>query len=122
MDFPFLDGLSILGREKKNSASVDKALIEKEKIKENIKLQVKNSYYNFRKAEKKIKVNQEQLKQTRENLEVSNERYARGLLSNLELNGAIIDYTNSRIETVSSVFNLLKAIEDIKLAAGKQLE
>ncbi len=122
MDFPFLDGLSILGREKKNSASVDKALIEKEKIKENIKLQVKNSYYNFRKAEKKIKVNQEQLKQARENLEVSNERYARGLLSNLELNGAIIDYTNSRIETVSSVFNLLKAIEDIKLAAGKQLE
>ncbi|MDA3792690.1 MAG: TolC family protein [Elusimicrobia bacterium] len=122
VNFPFLDGLSMFGRNKKNSAAVDKAVIAKEKIRENIKLQVKTSFYNFKKAEKKIKVNQQQLSQARESLEVSNERYARGLLSNLELNGAILDYTNSRIETALSVFNLLSAIEDIKLAAGKQVE
>ncbi|MEA3507038.1 MAG: TolC family protein, partial [Elusimicrobiota bacterium] len=122
VDFPFLDGLSIFGRTKKNRAAVEEAAASEKNIREQVKLQVKVNFYNLKKTQKKIKVNKEKLKQAEENLDVSNRRYARGLLNNLELNEAILDYTGSRTEAASSLYNMLSAIEDIKLAVGEQLE
>jgi len=121
VEFPLLDGLSMFGRNAKNRAAVEEAQIRQEKIKEAVKLQVKNSYYSLKQAEKKIKVQEENLISARENLTVSNQRYIKGLLSNLELHQSILDYTAARMELANSVYNFLSSLEDLKIAAGKEL-
>lgn len=119
--FPFLDGLSLFGRLNKTKAELEKAKINKESIIEAVKLEIKNRFYEFQKAQEKIRVEKENLSRAEKNLEISNKRYARGLLSNLELNQAILDYITSRIDLNSSIFSYLSAIENLNTAVGKEM-
>ncbi len=121
IEFPFFDGLSFYGRDKKSKAALEEAAIQKEKIKEAVKLEVEKNYYVLQQAEKKIKVQKENLSLAEENLNVSSKRYANGLLSNLELNQSIFDYTSSRMELANSIFRFLASLEDLKVAAGKEI-
>ncbi|MFC2061161.1 TolC family protein [Elusimicrobiota bacterium] len=122
VEFPFLDGLAILGRKKKNTAAVIQAETRRDQLEDLIELQVKSIYYKIEQAEKKIAVQQENKSRAEENLNVSKERYARGLLSNLELNQSILDYTSARVELYSSIYNYLSSLEDMKIAIGKEMK
>ncbi|MGM0441508.1 MAG: TolC family protein [Elusimicrobiota bacterium] len=120
VEFPFLDGLSLLGRNKKNRAALERSEISVDKLKAAIRLQVKNNYYSLREAQKNIKVQRQNLKQLQENLTVSQKRYSRGLLDSMELNQAVLNYSRGRIELTSSIFNYLSSMEDLKIAVGSE--
>lgn len=122
VEIPFLDGLSVFGREKRTKADYTSSQIEKEKVSEGVRLEVTNSYYSILSAREKLSVQEENLILAKNNMKVSEKRYSAGLLSNLELNQAVLEYTGARIQNALTRFEFLSALEGLKTAVGKELE
>ncbi|NLB34995.1 MAG: TolC family protein [Elusimicrobia bacterium] len=122
VEFPFLDGLSIFGREKRTKSEHAAALIEEDKVLEGVRLEVTNSYYAILSAREKLAVLKENLVVAENNMEISNTRYSAGLLNNLELNQAVLDYTAVCMQNALTGFEFLSALEGLKTAVGKELK
>ncbi len=121
VEFPFLDGLSSLGRSKRREAALEKSKIYTDKLKAAIKLQLRNSFYSLREAEENIEVQEKNLDQLKENLKVARKRYSRGLIDSMELNQSVLEYTRGKKELTGSKFNYLSAAENLKIAVGDKL-
>ena len=121
VEFPFMDGLSVFGRERRTRADVRTSEVESERVREGVRLQVRSGYAQAMKAREKIDVHRENLALAEDNLKVSDERYAAGLLSNIEYNQAVLDYTSARVQYALAKADFLSALEDLRLAVGKEL-
>lgn len=99
-------------------AYLDIATTNVDMLKKNIYFQVQNYYVNMKQLEKRIPLMGEKVKQTLENFELADGRYAVGVGNYLELQEAQTNYNNAQLAFVQSVFDYNEALYYLKREMG----
>lgn len=84
---------------------VDLAQNEIDQVKQDIYFEVQNLYINMVQLEKQIPLLAVKVKQTLENFELADGRYAVGLGDYIELQDAKVNYNNAQVSYVQTVYN-----------------
>lgn len=93
---------------------VDLAINTLEMAKQNMYFDVQNAYVNMVQLEKEIPLLAVKVKQTRENFELADGRYAVGLGDYIELQDAKVNYNNAQHSYVQAVYNYNVARSDLE--------
>ncbi len=88
-------------------------------MEEGIYLQVKQAYFNLVEAKKRYKVAELAEKQAEENLHLREERYKKGVENTTDLLDADTQYIQAATQKLHSLFDYLKAEENLKFMIGK---
>ncbi len=100
--------VNIKGQKHKiNNAKIQVQLAENEidQAKQDIYFEVQNLYINMMQLEKQIPLLAVKVKQTLENFELADGRYAVGLGDYIELQDAKVNYNNAQVSYVQTVYN-----------------
>ena len=84
----------------------------------NINFEVQKYYLAMRRLEKTIPLMADKVRQTLENFELADGRYAVGLNNFIELQDAQTNYNNAQLAFVQSVFDYNVAREEFKKSMG----
>lgn len=109
VDFPNVNGMNIKYQLDQGKALLDIALNNVDMLKNNIYFQVQTDYVNMKKLEKEIPLMGDEVKQSLENFELADGRYAVGLGDYIELQSALTDYNNAQLKFVKAVFDYNQA-------------
>lgn len=93
---------------------VDLAVNTLELAKQNMYFDVQNAYINMKQFEKEIPLLAVKVKQTRENFELADGRYAVGLGDYIELQDAKVNYNNAQHSYVQAVYNYNVSRSDLE--------
>ena len=88
-------------------------------MKEGIYLQVKQAYFKFIEAKKRYQVAELAEKQAKENLDIREERYKKGVEKTTDLLDADTQYLQAATQKLQALFDYLKAEENLKFMIGK---
>lgn len=88
-------------------------------MEEGIYLQVKQAYYTLIEAKKRYKVAELAEKQAKENLNLREERYKKGVEKTTDLLDADTQYIQASTQKLHALFDYLKAEENLKFMIGK---
>ena len=84
----------------------------------NINFEVQKNYLSMRRLEKTIPLKTDKVRQTLENFELADGRYAVGLNNFIELQDAQTNYNNAQLAFVQSIFDYNVAREEFKKSMG----
>ncbi len=118
VNFPVVNGMSIKCQAEQGKSYLDIAINNIDLLKKNIYFQVQTYYVNMKQLEKRIPLMSQKVKQTLENFELADGRYAVGVGNYLELQQALTDYNNTQLAFVQSVFDYNKARFYLEKAIG----
>ena len=111
--------------EKRQQAQMDNKIlrIQLQQLKENIRLQVKDSFHALDTAKKNYESAREQENYSNESFKIISKKYEQGLASQIELIDARVNMTNSKIDTVINYYNyLIKHVEFLQLTGALTIE
>lgn len=109
LDFPNVNIMNIKYQIDQGKALLDIALNNVDMLKKNIYFQIQTDYVNMKQLEKKIPLMSDEVKQSLENFELADGRYAVGLGDYIELQTALTKYNNAQLAFVKSVFDYNEA-------------
>ena len=105
VDLPNINAMDIKYKIDAGQSYLDIAVTNIDLLRKNIYFGVQNYYINMKQLEKRIPLMSEKVKQTLENFELADGRYAVGLGNFLELQQAQTNYNNAQLAFVQSVFD-----------------
>jgi len=109
VDLPNINGMYIKYQIEQGKALLDRAINYEDLAKKNIYFQIQTDYVNMKKLEKEIPLMSDEVKQSFENFELADGRYAVGLGDYIELQTALANYNNSQLAFVQTVFDYNQA-------------
>lgn len=109
VDLPSINGMYIKYQIEQGKALLDRAVNNADLAKKNIYFQVQTDYVNMKQLEKKIPLMSDEVKQSFENFELADGRYAVGLGNYIELQTALTNYNNAQLAFVQTVFDYNQA-------------
>ena len=115
---PVFDGFLTHNKVNEAKANLDVASANKEILRQNIYLQVQQSYINMVDAEKSIPLAEITVKQAKENLELANGRYKIGVGSSVDVQDAETNYDNAQLSYVLAFYNYNTARSNLEKAMG----
>ena len=118
VNLPTINGMSIKYQIDQGNSYLDIAKNNVEMLKSNIYFSVQGYYINMKQLEKTIPLMGQKVKQTLENFELADGRYAVGVGNYLELQQAQTNYNNAQLAFVQSVFDYNEALFYLKKAMG----
>ena len=118
VNLPTINGMSIKYQIDQCNSYLDIAKNNVEMLKSNIYFSVQVYYINMKQLEKTIPLMGQKVKQTLENFELADGRYAVGVGNYLELQQAQTNYNNAQLAFVQSVFDYNEALFYLKKAMG----
>lgn len=118
LDFPNVNIMNIKYQIDQGKALLDIAINNVDMLKKNIYFTVQTDYINMKQLEKKIPLMNDEVKQSLENFELADGRYAVGLGDYIELQTALTKYNNAQLAFVQSVFDYNQARFDLTRDMG----
>ena len=118
LDFPMINILDIKYRIDEGKSYLDIAKDNVDLSEKNINFEVQKYYLAMRRLEKTIPLMADKVRQTLENFELADGRYAVGLNNFIELQDAQTNYNNAQLAFVQSVFDYNVAREEFKKSMG----
>ena len=118
LDFPMVNIMDIKYRIDEGKSYLDIAKDNVDLSTKNINFEVQKYYIAMRRLEKTIPLMADKVRQTLENFELADGRYAVGLNNFIELQDAQTNYNNAQLAFVQSVFDYNVAREEFKKSMG----
>jgi len=119
LTFPLFNGFSNFGRIKQAKAGLEQTVLGENLLKKNIKLEVEKAGLGRRNASERVAVQKENVKTAKENLNIVQNRYEQGLVSDLELRDTQLALTQAETEYSTALFDLNMAQAELEKAIGK---
>ena len=120
LDFPTVNIMSTKTRIDEAKAQLDVALDNVNLSKQNVYFEVQNAYVNMQQIEKKIPLLEVKVRQTLENFELADGRYAVGVGDFIQLQDAKQNYNNAQQSYVQAVFEYNLARATLEKAMGEK--
>ena len=95
---------------------------QEEDLRQQVALEVRQSFLNLRQAEEAIRVSDQTLVQARENLDLAEGRYSAGVGNIIELTDAQVLLTAARANNIQALYNYRTAVAQLEKAIGQRLE
>jgi len=111
--------------EKRQQAQIENKIlqVQLQQLKDNIRLQVKDSFYVLDTAKKNYESAREQENYSNESYKIISKKYEQGLASQIELIDARVNMTNSKIGSVVNYYNyLICYVEFLQLTGALTIE
>lgn len=118
LDFPAVNIMNTKYKIDESKAQLDAALDNLNLCKQNIYFEVQSAYVNMKQLEKRIPLLEVKVRQTLENYELADGRYAVGLGNFIELQDAKQNYNNAQQSYVQTIFDYNIAIATLEKAMG----
>ena len=122
LDFPMINVMDIKYRIDEGKSYLRIAQDNIDLSEKNINFEVQKYYLAMRRLEKTIPLMADKVRQTLENFELADGRYAVGLNNFIELQDAQTNYNNAQLAFVQSVFDYNVAREEFKKSMGVRWE
>ncbi len=119
LSFPFFTGFSIQGKVRRASARLEGVEIARDQLEKNIRLEVEKIFLEREEAKERIQAQQVNVKSARKNLEAVEERYEKGLVSDIELRDTQLALTQAETEYSQALYDYNMAQAQLEKAIGK---
>lgn len=120
LDFPTVNIMNTVSKIEEARAQLDAALDNVNLSKQNIYFEVQNAYINMQQIEKRIPLLEVKVRQTLENFELADGRYAVGVGDFIQLQDAKQNYNNAQQSYVQAVFDYNIARASLEKAMGEK--
>ncbi|MDQ7821337.1 MAG: TolC family protein [Candidatus Eremiobacteraeota bacterium] len=118
---PITDGNWMVYRVRENLAQLDSLVKQKDRLWQNIALEIEQAYLAIIAAGEKIKVSQKSLQQAEENFRLAQGRYAVGVGSNLEYSDAQVLLLQAKTDYITALVQYFNAVADLEKSMGVDL-
>ncbi|MFH1239111.1 MAG: TolC family protein, partial [bacterium] len=122
LNMPLFDGFTTRARVNQGLAQREQLKLNKEQLIDNIKLEIRQAYYNFEQAAENIKGQQENIDTAKDNLRIAQERYRLGLMSDIEVRDAELTLAQAETNYYQALFDYITAREKWEKVIGDTLE
>ncbi len=118
VSLPFFDGFDAKGKAEQARARLVKTKLMKEKIGEQIKLEVGNAYLNLKAAQEVVASQTKNVERAKECYEVMETRYSMGKRSQTDLLDTRVALSTAQVNYAQSIYNYTIAKARLKLVIG----
>jgi outer membrane protein TolC len=120
LSFPFLDGFGISNYAKIKSAKLmlNRAELVLEQFKKKLELEIERTYSDLVESIKMIQLQEENVKTAKQNLEVAQQRYVRGLMSSLEVRDAQLTFFRTKLKYLQALYDYKVAKANLMKLSG----
>lgn len=119
--FPTINGMLMRNQIKEAQAIHTKEIANSQNTQNNIYLEIQNAFYNMLEKKNKIPVSTLQVKQAKENYDLSFGRYSVGVGNPVELKEAQVQYAAAQMQYNTTLFEYNTARADLEKAIGKNI-
>ena len=120
LSFPFFTGFSTFGSIKQTKSIYNQIILKESFLIEKIKLEVEKAYLDLEEAKERIDAQKENVKTARKNLDIAQERYKRGLMSDIEVRDAQLSLTQAETSYLQALYDYNVAQAELEKAVGKK--
>jgi len=121
LNFPQINTMLLRNQIKEVQAQHRKEIATSHQTQNDIYLEIQNAFYNMVEKRNKIPVSELQVKQAKENYELSFGRYTVGVGNPVELKEAQVQYANARVLYNSTLYEYCSARVNLEKAIGKNI-
>jgi len=121
LNFPTINGMLIKNEIKEARYLYDKQLAAAKKVQNDIYLEIRNAYLKLEEKRSSVPVALLQVKQTKENYELSYGRYKVGEASPIELKDAQNLYQTAQLNYYDALYQYNAARAEVEMAIGKNI-
>lgn len=118
---PLFDGGETKAKTAEAESNVRELQVNREALGEQVKLQVKQAWLDYREARATIEVVHAELLQSKESYRLARARYKEGVSIAVEMDEALVGYNNSKKNLVNAMHNLNLAYASLERAVGNRL-
>lgn len=122
LTMPITDGNFIVNKVKEAKFDFDSLMAKKDRLWQNIYLEVNKAYSSLKEAQERIVVSRKALLQSEENFRLAEGRYNVGVGSNLEYNDAQLALLSAKTNLISAIVDYLIADADLAKSMGMEIE
>ena len=121
LNFPQINGMSIRNQIKEAQTMHTKEIANSHSTQNDIYLEIQNAFYTLLEKKKQIPVSTLQVKQAKENYDLSFGRYKVGVGNPVELKEAQVQYANARVQYYNTLYEYNTARAELEKAIGKNI-
>ena len=121
LNFPTVNGMLIRNQIKEAQTMHTKEIANSHQTQNDIYLEIQNAFYNLIEKKNKIPVSTLQVKQAKENYDLSYGRYSVGVGNPVELKEAQVQYATARMQYNNTLYEYNTARADLEKAIGKNI-
>lgn len=118
LDVPLFSGFLTRSQVEEARASLEVAKANEEYIRQDIRFEVEQAYYNLKDAREAIVLAEVSVRQAEENRELAQGRYAAGVGSSMEVTDALVSEIGAKTAHINSLYFYRLAIAEMEKAMG----
>ncbi len=122
LTFPLFEDILTVSQVGEVQANLRGLQAQEEDLRQQIALEVRQSFLTLRQAEESIRVSEQTLVQARENLDIAEGRYAAGVGNIIELTDAQVSLTSAQANNVQALATYKTAVAQLERAINQRLE
>jgi len=119
LDFPFFNGFSDIGKIKQVKSQIEQLEITEDQLNKGIRLEIEKLCLDLQEAKERIQEQEINVKVAKDNLEIIQKRYEKGLVSDLDLRDTQLALTQAETEYSQALFDYNIALIGLEKATGK---
>jgi outer membrane protein TolC len=119
---PLFDDILTTGQVGEAQANLRGLQAQEEDLRQQIALEVRQSFLTLRQAEESIRVSEQTVVQARENLDIAEGRYAAGVGNIIELTDAQVSLTSAEANNIQALATYKTAVAQLEKALNQPLE
>ena len=119
---PLFDSILTTAQVGEARANQQRLTAEEENLRQQVRLEVRRSLLELRRADESIRVSEQTEVQARENLVLAEGRYQTGVGNIIEVTDAQTSLTSARANTIQALHNFRIALAQLEKAVGRNLE
>ncbi len=119
---PLFDDILTTGQVGEARANLRGLQAQEDNLRQQIALEVRQSFLTLRQAEESIRVSEQTSVQARENLDIAEGRYAAGVGNIIELTDAQVSLTSAQANTIQALATYKTAVAQLEQAINQPLE
>jgi outer membrane protein TolC len=120
LQIPIFNKMSVNLKEKQTKSGIRQIEYQKELLNNNLRLSLKNSINEMRRAKVQLESDEEAVRQARKGYEIAKVRYETGSGTLLELNDTEIALTNARLNLNQTIFDYVNARAEYEKVLGNE--
>jgi outer membrane protein len=122
LTFPLFDDILTSAQVGEAQANLHGLQAQEEDLRQQITLEVRQSFLTLRQAEESIRVSEQTVGQARENLDIAEGRYAAGVGNIIELTDAQVSLTSAQANNIQALTTYKTAVAQLEKAINQRLE
>jgi TolC family type I secretion outer membrane protein len=119
---PLFDDILTTAQVGEGQANLHGLQAQEDDLRQQIALEVRQSWLNLRQAAESIRISEQTLVQARENLDIAEGRYSTGVGNIIELTDAQVSLTSAQANNVQALYSYKTAVAQLEKAIGQPLE